>query len=288
LSYDEATELTHWGKKVLHRDAMQPAKKAGIPIYVRNTSRPSHLGTRIDAQAGRRSLGKSSLSLPLPISCPPLSQPSLHLFSASSSPSDHVQHISSPGELNGGDHQLNGRHPLNGHPLNGHHPLNGQHNGADNNYFGPSLNHLALDGCQMNEPSSYASADDRKVSLDDHKVSSDDHKVCEAKSFVVVALGLEKYEKLHSSLQQVREGLSLHGITPDSAVVISLIGELVCKNVIWKSQFQEVFQSSGLRGYFPQGLSLSDSSHHISVVVNKEDEPLVSNLIHAKFVGQKE
>jgi len=58
LSYDDATQLTFFGKKVLHREAMAPCKLSNIPIYVRNTARPLHLGTKIESMA---SLSSDSL-----------------------------------------------------------------------------------------------------------------------------------------------------------------------------------------------------------------------------------
>lgn len=47
LSYEEASELTHFGKKVLHKLTMQPVQQKKIPIYIRNTAIPSQAGTQI-------------------------------------------------------------------------------------------------------------------------------------------------------------------------------------------------------------------------------------------------
>ena len=47
MSYDEAVELAYFGAKVLHPRTMEPAVSRGIPIWIRNTFRPEHPGTRI-------------------------------------------------------------------------------------------------------------------------------------------------------------------------------------------------------------------------------------------------
>lgn len=47
LSYEEAFELAYFGAKVLHPETMSPLVKLGTPVYVRNTFRPEHEGTRI-------------------------------------------------------------------------------------------------------------------------------------------------------------------------------------------------------------------------------------------------
>ncbi|MEO6598022.1 MAG: aspartate kinase, partial [Planctomycetota bacterium] len=49
LSYSEACELAYFGAKVLHPQTMAPAIERGIPLIARNTFRPQHPGTRIDA-----------------------------------------------------------------------------------------------------------------------------------------------------------------------------------------------------------------------------------------------
>ena len=48
LSYEEAAEMAHFGKKVLHPETVMPAVEKAIPITVRNTINPSHPGTRIE------------------------------------------------------------------------------------------------------------------------------------------------------------------------------------------------------------------------------------------------
>jgi len=50
LSYAEACELSYFGAKVIHPQTMAPAIARGIPVVIRNTFKPEHPGTRIDAQ----------------------------------------------------------------------------------------------------------------------------------------------------------------------------------------------------------------------------------------------
>lgn len=52
VGYEEASELTTRGAKVLHPRSLAPAREARIPIHVRNTQDPSDRGTVIDADAG--------------------------------------------------------------------------------------------------------------------------------------------------------------------------------------------------------------------------------------------
>jgi aspartokinase/homoserine dehydrogenase 1 len=49
LSYDEAMELAYFGAKVIHPRTMTPALERDLPIFIRNTFRPEHPGTRIHA-----------------------------------------------------------------------------------------------------------------------------------------------------------------------------------------------------------------------------------------------
>jgi len=51
LSYSEAQELASMGAKVLHPPSIQPARRHGIPVFIKDTNRPEEQGTRI----GRRS-----------------------------------------------------------------------------------------------------------------------------------------------------------------------------------------------------------------------------------------
>lgn len=47
ITYKELRELSYMGASVLHEDAIFPVRKAGIPINIRNTNRPSDKGTLI-------------------------------------------------------------------------------------------------------------------------------------------------------------------------------------------------------------------------------------------------
>ncbi len=47
LSFDEAAELAYFGAKILHPSSIQPAKKANIPVRLKNTLRPEDEGTLI-------------------------------------------------------------------------------------------------------------------------------------------------------------------------------------------------------------------------------------------------
>jgi aspartokinase/homoserine dehydrogenase 1 len=47
VSYDEAMELAYFGAKVIHPSTMAPAVERALPIFIRNTFRPEHPGTRI-------------------------------------------------------------------------------------------------------------------------------------------------------------------------------------------------------------------------------------------------
>ena len=54
ISYQEAAEMAHFGAEVLHPKTMQPARRRGIPIRIKNTFRPDAPGTLITARpAGR-------------------------------------------------------------------------------------------------------------------------------------------------------------------------------------------------------------------------------------------
>jgi diaminopimelate decarboxylase/aspartate kinase len=50
LSYLEAQELASMGAKVLHPPSIQPARQAGIPIYIKDTNRPDEPGTHVSAR----------------------------------------------------------------------------------------------------------------------------------------------------------------------------------------------------------------------------------------------
>jgi aspartate kinase len=47
LSFDEATELTYFGAKILHPQTVKPAIEKGIPVHIFNTYNPANEGTKI-------------------------------------------------------------------------------------------------------------------------------------------------------------------------------------------------------------------------------------------------
>src|SRR5688572_150083 len=51
ISYDEACELAYFGAKVVHPQTMGPAIERAIPLRIRNTFKPSHPGTLIEARS---------------------------------------------------------------------------------------------------------------------------------------------------------------------------------------------------------------------------------------------
>ena len=51
LCYEEASELASAGATILHPETMEPARRLGIPIVIRNTFCPRNEGTRIDGAA---------------------------------------------------------------------------------------------------------------------------------------------------------------------------------------------------------------------------------------------
>ncbi len=51
LSYAEISELSYFGAKVLHSQAIRPARRANIPVRILNTFEPDHPGTLITADA---------------------------------------------------------------------------------------------------------------------------------------------------------------------------------------------------------------------------------------------
>jgi aspartate kinase len=54
ISYMELRELSYMGASVLHENAVYPARRAGIPINIRNTNEPDKPGTIITADEGER------------------------------------------------------------------------------------------------------------------------------------------------------------------------------------------------------------------------------------------
>ena len=53
LSYSEAQELASMGARVLHPPSVQPARRHGIPINIKDTNRPDEPGTRIGKRTER-------------------------------------------------------------------------------------------------------------------------------------------------------------------------------------------------------------------------------------------
>lgn len=53
LSYSEAQELASMGAKVLHPPSIQPARRHGIPVWVKDSNRPDEPGTRIAARSSQ-------------------------------------------------------------------------------------------------------------------------------------------------------------------------------------------------------------------------------------------
>ena len=51
LTYNEAMELAYFGAKVIHPQTLGPAVENDIPVIIRNSYRPEHPGSRIEAQA---------------------------------------------------------------------------------------------------------------------------------------------------------------------------------------------------------------------------------------------
>jgi aspartokinase/homoserine dehydrogenase 1 len=52
LSYEEAIELAYFGAKVIHPSTISTAVERNLPIFIRNTFKPKHPGTRIQATSG--------------------------------------------------------------------------------------------------------------------------------------------------------------------------------------------------------------------------------------------
>lgn len=51
ISYREASDLAHFGARVLHPKTLQPVMQCGIPVWVRNTFAPQKRGTKITPDA---------------------------------------------------------------------------------------------------------------------------------------------------------------------------------------------------------------------------------------------
>jgi aspartate kinase len=57
VSYRELRELSYMGANVFHEEATFPVKRAGIPINIKNTNHPEHLGTMIVAEHTKKPTG---------------------------------------------------------------------------------------------------------------------------------------------------------------------------------------------------------------------------------------
>jgi aspartate kinase len=53
LSYEEAAELSYFGAKILHPNTVDPLKRSGIPLVVKNTFCPDQEGTLVTAKTNR-------------------------------------------------------------------------------------------------------------------------------------------------------------------------------------------------------------------------------------------
>src|SRR5579885_196235 len=64
LTYEEASELSHYGAKVLHHKTLSPLLSRMIPVYIKNTFSPEKRGTRIGPpHAGIQQGAKSVTSM---------------------------------------------------------------------------------------------------------------------------------------------------------------------------------------------------------------------------------
>jgi aspartate kinase len=63
ISYAEATEMAYFGAKVIHPKTMYPAQERDIPIWIKNTFRPDHPGTRIGPDAAEGPVAKAIASI---------------------------------------------------------------------------------------------------------------------------------------------------------------------------------------------------------------------------------
>ncbi|MBI2815635.1 MAG: aspartate kinase [Acidobacteria bacterium] len=64
LTYEEASELSHFGAKVLHHKTLRPLLNRTIPVYIKNTFAPEKRGTRIGPpHAGIQQGAKSVTSM---------------------------------------------------------------------------------------------------------------------------------------------------------------------------------------------------------------------------------
>lgn len=69
LAFTEAAELAYFGAKVLHPKTIEPAMRADIPVWVKNTFRPDDPGTEIVARVDTRSSGPVGISMQRRVTC---------------------------------------------------------------------------------------------------------------------------------------------------------------------------------------------------------------------------
>jgi aspartate kinase len=65
ISVEEATELAHYGAKVIHPSTLAPAMESGIPVRILNSRNPEHSGTVVragDEVAARENFGVKSVT----------------------------------------------------------------------------------------------------------------------------------------------------------------------------------------------------------------------------------
>lgn len=62
LDYDEAQEIATTGAKVLHPRCLGPVRVGGVPLWIKDTTRPQLEGTRIDASGGDGPLSVKAIS----------------------------------------------------------------------------------------------------------------------------------------------------------------------------------------------------------------------------------
>lgn len=63
MSYEEASELSYFGAKVIHPRTMIPTAELGIPIVIKNTMNPAHPGTQITPGGDTTAKGAKALTL---------------------------------------------------------------------------------------------------------------------------------------------------------------------------------------------------------------------------------
>lgn len=67
LTYEEASELSHFGAKVLHHKTLLPLLTRMIPVYIKNTFSPEKVGTRIGKAHDGSSQGAKSVTSLAPV-----------------------------------------------------------------------------------------------------------------------------------------------------------------------------------------------------------------------------